>query len=38
MLLGLLREFPGYTLNSLMEESSELIQLVNIEKAGRPDG
>lgn len=34
MLLGLLERFPGYTLTSLMEESTELIRLVRIAEFG----
>ena len=34
MLLWLLRQFPGYTLASLLEEDAELLQLLAIEAAG----
>jgi len=35
ILLGLLRQFPAYTLTTLRAESVELLQLLAIEKAGR---
>jgi len=34
-MLGLLRQFSGYTLTSLREESTDLLRLVNIEGQGR---
>lgn len=34
MLLGILREFPGYTLSTLLAEDAALIQLMEIERRG----
>jgi hypothetical protein len=36
--VDLLGRFPGYTLGSLMAESSELVRLVNIARTGEPPG
>lgn len=36
MLLGLLERFGGYTLQTLLEEDVELLQLLQIEEAGTP--
>jgi hypothetical protein len=38
MLLGLLERFPGYTLTTLLDESDELIHLVNIRERGASRG
>jgi hypothetical protein len=35
--LGLLREFPGYTLTTLLEEDTLLLRLLSIERLGTPD-
>lgn len=35
MILGLLRQFPGYTLRTLRAEDAELLRLVRIEALGR---
>lgn len=35
-LLRLLERFPGYTLSTLREESSELMQLIAIDMMGNP--
>jgi hypothetical protein len=32
-----LERFPGYTLSSLMEEDTELMRLIAIERLGTPD-
>ena len=37
LLLGLLREYPGYTLSSLLAESGELIRLRQIEALGQAE-
>lgn len=37
MYLGILRQFPGYTLRTLLEEDAELLHLLHIESIGRPD-
>lgn len=37
MYLRILRELPGYTLRTLMDEDSELIRLLHIEALGRDD-
>lgn len=37
LLLGLLRQFPGYTLGSLRAEGANLLRLVNIEARGTPE-
>lgn len=34
-MLGLLRQFPGYTLRSLLKEDAELLRLLRIEARGR---
>lgn len=34
MILGILRQFQGYTLSSLMDEDAELLRLLMIEKMG----
>lgn len=34
MILGILRQFQGYTLSSLLDEDAELIRLLAIEKMG----
>lgn len=34
---GLLERFSGYTLRTLLNEDTELLRLVQIEKLGRPD-
>jgi hypothetical protein len=31
-----LERFPGYTLTTLLDESDELIRLINIRERGRP--
>ena len=36
MILGLLQRFPGYTLQTLLDESAELLRLVTIEQLGTP--
>lgn len=35
--MGLLREFPGYTLTTLMQEDTLLLRLLSIEALGTPD-
>lgn len=38
VICGLLREFPGYTYSSLMDEDAAFLRLVKIEAMGRrPD-
>lgn len=37
MILSLLRQFPGYTLTTLLAESPELLRLLTIENLGRTD-
>lgn len=32
----MLRRFPGYTLTTLLAESTELMQLLEIERSGTP--
>ena len=34
----MLRQFPGYTLKTLLEEDSELLRLLAIERLGTPEG
>lgn len=36
-LLGLLRQFPGYTLTTLLAEDTLLLRLLAIEALGTPD-
>lgn len=36
-MLTVLREFPGYTLSSLLAEDAELLRLIAIERLGTPD-
>ncbi len=38
MYLGIMRQFPGYTLSSLLAEDAGLLQLLAIESRGRADG
>ena len=38
MLLGLMRQFPAYTLSALRGESAELLRLLKIEALARRDG
>lgn len=33
----MLRQFPGYTLSTLLAEDVRLLRLLNIEAAGTPD-
>lgn len=33
----MLRQFPGYTLSSLLEEDVRLLRLLTIERLGAPD-
>lgn len=35
--MGLLREFPGYTLTTLLQEDTLLLRLLSIERLGTPD-
>lgn len=37
MVLGLLRQFPGYTYSTLMQEDTRLLRLLAIEQLGTPD-
>jgi hypothetical protein len=36
-MLGLLRQFPGYTLTTLLQEDVRLLRLLSIENLGTPD-
>lgn len=36
-MLGLLRQFPGYTLTTLLQEDVRLLRLLSIEALGTPD-
>lgn len=36
-MLGLLRQFPGYTLTTLLQEDVRLLRLLSIESLGTPD-
>jgi len=36
MILSLLRQFPGYTLGTLLAEDAGLLRLLQIEALGRP--
>lgn len=36
MILGILRQFGGYTYSSLMEEDAEVLRLLMIEQMGTP--
>jgi hypothetical protein len=36
-LLGILRQFPGYTLRTLLAEDADLFHLIEIERLGTPE-
>lgn len=38
MLLGIMRQFPAYTLPMARAESAELLRLLEIERLGTPEG
>jgi hypothetical protein len=38
VLLGLMRQFPAYTLAGARAESCELLRLLEIERLGTPEG
>lgn len=38
MLLGIMRQFPAYTLAAARAESAEILRLMEIERLGTPEG